>query len=170
MKIAVVFGSHRGRGKNKEIENALKEAEFDHEMDFIRLAEMEITPTEMPVSSADGFGDVLNRLITADCLLLAIPVYCPYPAKFVAFMERLMDVSYQNAHKPLLGKQVAIVYYCSVKICDETPIKILFQKYLMDDYRFDIPNYDGYINNEPSPNEKYNNDVTQYVLDIVKKL
>ena len=56
------------------------------------------------------------------------------------------------------------------EICDEKPLKILFQKYLMNDYRFDIPNYDNYINNEINPNEKYDNDVTKYVLDIIKNL
>jgi len=169
MKIAVVFGSHRIEGKNREIENTLRNSNFNHEFDFIRLAEIEIAPTETPISSSDGFSDVLNRLVNADFILLAVSVYCPYPSKFVALMERLLDVSYQNSNKPLKGK-IAIVYYCSVKICDETPIKLLFQKYLMDDYRFDTPNYDKYTNNEPNPNEKYHNDVTQYVLDIVQKL
>jgi len=40
----------------------------------------------------------------------------------------------------------------------------------MNEYRFDIPNYEGYINNEINPNEKYHNDVTKYVLDILKNL
>ena len=169
MKIAVVFGSHRLTGKNKEIENALINAKFDHEFDFIKLAENNIVPTMVSVRETDDFDNVLNRLIRADFLLFAVPAYCPYPAKFVALMERLLDVSYQNPAKPLKGKKVAIVYYCSVKICDETPIKLLFQKYLMDDYSFDVINYNKYVNNEPNPNEKYNNDITEYILDIIRK-
>ena len=47
---------------------------------------------------------------------------------------------------------------------------MLFQKYLMDDYRFDIPNYDKYINDESNPNQKYNHDVTKYILDIIKNI
>ena len=75
-----------------------------------------------------------------------------------------------NSNIPLLGKKTAIVYYCSTKICDERPLKTLFQKYLMNDYLFDIPNYENYINNEINCNEKYDNDVTKYVLDILKKI
>ncbi len=170
MKIAFVFGSHRTGGKNREIENAIKESTINHEFDFIKLAEFNITPTKNPVSEDDGFDEILGRLINADLLFLVIPTYCPYPAKFIALLERLLDVSYQNPNKPLKGKAVAIVYYCSVKICDETPIKILFQKYLMDDYKFDVLNYDKYINNESNPNEKYDNDVTKYVMDILNNL
>lgn len=170
MKIAVIFASHRLEGKNKEIENALIESKFNHEFDIIRLAEMNITPTLTQKNSNDDFNCILQRLIDADILLFAVPVYCPYPAKFSSLMERLLDVSYLNPNKPLAGKPVAIVYYCSTKICDETPIKLLFQKYLMDEYRFDIPNYGNFINNELNPNEKYDRNVVKYVLDIVRKV
>ena len=122
MNIAVVFGSHRTEGKNKEIEIAIKEAGFSHIFDFVRLAESNITPTQTPVEVDDDFDDILTRLSRADILLLVVPVYCPYPAKFAALMERLLDVSYQNPNKPLKGKPAVIFYYCSTKICDETPL------------------------------------------------
>jgi multimeric flavodoxin WrbA len=170
MKVSIVFGSHKIEGKNKEIETAIKNLDLSHVFDFIRLAEMNISPTLTPYYENDMFDNILARMVSADVVLLVIPVYCPYPAKFVAFMERLLDVSYLNPNKPLLGKKTAIVHYCSTKICDEKPLKTLFQKYLMNEYRFDIPNYEGYINNEINPNEKYDNDVTKYVLDILKNL
>lgn len=170
MKISVIFGSHRLEGKNKEIENAILSLNTTHVFDFIRLAEMNISPTLTPICENDMFDNILARMVFADVILLIIPAYCPYPAKFVALMERLLDVSYLNPNKPLLGKRIAIVYYCSTKICDEKPLKTLFQKYLMNDYRFDTPNYDNYINNEPNPNKKYCNDVTKYVLDILKNI
>lgn len=170
MKISVVFGSHRLDGKSKEIENEIQNLDTTHIFDFIRLAEMSISPTLTPLCENDMFGNVLGRMVSSDVILLIIPAYCPYPAKFVALMERLLDVSYLNPNKPLLGKKTAIVYYCSTKICDEKPLKILFQKYLMIDYRFDVPNYGNYINNEINPNEKYDNDVTKYVLDILKNI
>lgn len=170
MKVSILFGSHKNEGKNKEIETAVRNLDMPHDFDFIRLSEMNISPTLTPLYENDMFNNVLTRLVSADVILLVIPVYCPYPAKFVALMERLLDVSYLNFDKPLLGKKTAIVYYCSTKICDERPLKTLFQKYLMNDYRFDIPNYENYINHELNPNEKYENDVTKYVLDILNNL
>jgi multimeric flavodoxin WrbA len=170
VKIAVVFGSHRLEGKNQEIINAIQSLDSTHIFDFIRLAEMNISPTMTPLYENDMFENILTRMVSADVILLIIPVYCPYPAKFISLMERLMDVSYLNTNKPLLGKKTGIVYYCSTKICDERPLKILFQKFLMNDYSFDIPNYDNYINDEGNPNEKYGKDVTKYVLDILKHI
>lgn len=170
MKISVVFGSHRLEGKNKEIESAIRHLNSTHVFDFIRLAEMNISPTLTQLCEDDMFDSILARMVWADVIVLVIPAYCPYPSKFVALMERLLDVSYLNPDKPLFGKKTAIVYYCSAKICDEKPLKILFQKYLMNDYRFDIPNYDNYINDEINPNVKYDNDVTKYVLDILNKI
>jgi hypothetical protein len=170
MKIAVILASNQLNGKCGEIETTLKSSKLNHEFDFIRLTEMEIAPTKSVINENDNFDNILNRLIEADAVFIVVPVYCPYPAKFCALMERLLDVSYQNPNKPLKGKPVAIFYYCSIKICDETRIKILFQKYLMDDYSFDIPNYSGFINNESNPNEKYNNDVLKYILDVAQKL
>lgn len=170
MKISVVFGSHRLDGKSKEIENEIQNLDTTHTFDFIRLAEMNISPTLTPLCENDMFDNILGRMVSSDVILLIIPAYCPYPAKFVALMERLLDVSYLNPNKPLLGKKTAIVYYCSTKICDETPLKILFQKYLMNDYSFYVPNYENYINNEINPNLKYDNDVIKYVLDILKNI
>ena len=43
VKIAVVFGSRRLKGENKEIENTINSAAFCHEFDCIRLAEMTVT-------------------------------------------------------------------------------------------------------------------------------
>ncbi len=91
MKIAVLFASHRLGGKNREIEKALLKAKFNHVFDFIRLAEMDITPTLTPKNTNDDFDSILNILIDAEVLLLVVPVYCPYPAKFTALLERLLD-------------------------------------------------------------------------------
>ncbi len=169
MKIAVLMASHRTTGKNLEIENAIIKSNFNHEFDFIKLAEKNITPTLTDFAN-DDFDDILARMINSDVILLIVPAYCPYPAKFVALMERLLDVSYLVENKPLENKFIGIFYYCSVKILDETPIKLLFQKYLMNNYSFDEINYDKFANAEATPNEKYHNNITEYVLDVIKKL
>lgn len=170
MKITVILASNRLDGKCGAIESALMASEANHKFDFIRLAEAEIAPTQSIANDNDSFEYILKRMAEADAIFVVVPLYCPYPAKFCALMERLLDVSYQNPNKPLKGKRVAIFHYCSVKICDETGIKILFQKYLMDDYRFDIPNYTRFLNTEINPNEMYNNDVLEYILDVIRKL
>lgn len=173
MKIAVLFASHATGGKHEEIKQMILSLPLSHEYDFIEMSSVDIKPcfqchdcTDSKKCDKDDFPQVLHRLANADVNVIVVPVYTPYPSKFVALMEKLLGASYLKSDKPLRGKKTAIVHYCSSKICDETPIKLLWQKYLMDDYRFDIPNYD-FINQEQNPNEKYNRDIIQYVKDIV---
>ena len=84
MKVTILFGSHKNEGKNKEIETAIKNLDMPHDFDFIRLSEMNISPTLTPLYENDMFNNVLTRLVSADVILLVIPVYCHYPAKIVA--------------------------------------------------------------------------------------
>lgn len=90
-----------------------------------------------------------------------------------ALFERLTSVLFFTGRigkpeNPLLNKKAAVVNYCSNKICDETQIKLIFQKFLMGGYSFTEVNY-NFINNCPDPNEKYG-DVCEYVKDIVMSL
>lgn len=177
MKIAVVFGSHRRGGKNQEIEEMLMKLPVLHKYDFIRMAETYIEPCSVcngcekikRCIKDDNFNNVLDRFIKADVIMIITPVYAPIPSKLAALFEKLLSVSFLNPEKPLKGKKTAIVNYCSSKICDETEIKMHFQKYLMDDYGFSKVDYD-YINNEANPNEKYSRDVVEYVKNIVLNL
>lgn len=176
MKITVLFASHSTGGKHEEIRQMLLSLSLKHEYDFIEMSSIDIKPClqcaeckDADKCDKDNFPEVLNRLVNTDFNLIVVPVYTPYPSKFVALMEKLLGVSYLKKDKPLRNKETAIVYYCSTKICDETPIKILWQKYLMDKYSFDIPNY-NFINNERNPNEKYDGNITEYVKDIVTNM
>lgn len=177
MKIAVVFGSHRSLGKSKEIEEMLIGLPSLHEYDFIRMSEIDIQSCSVCNGCEkikrcvmnDEFNNILHRLIKAEIIMIITPVYTPIPSRLAALFEKLLSISFLNTEKPLKGKKTAIVYYCSTKICDETEIKMLFQKYLMDDYGFVKVDY-NYINNESNPNEKYNNNVVEYVKDIVMNL
>lgn len=136
MKVSVVFGSHKIEGKNKEIETVINNLEMPHDFDFIRLAEVNISPTLTPLYENDMFDNILARMVSADIILLVIPVYCPYPAKFIALMERLLDVSYLNSNKPLLGKKTAIVYLCKLyvystvlcNLCDHRQKRVYLDK------------------------------------------
>lgn len=118
----------------------------------------------------DDFAEVLNRLANADMNLIVVPVYTPYPSKFVALMEKLLSVSYRVEGRPLKNKPTAIFYYCSVKIVDEMPIKYLWRQYLMDSgyYTPPTPNY-PFLNegNCDELNEKYNRDITACIKDFV---
>jgi multimeric flavodoxin WrbA len=172
MKIAVVFGSHRMGGKTKIIKDMLQNLASEHEYDFISMSDVDIKPLTVNnddttcLDAGDDFYNVLDRLVNADINMIICPAYCPYPSKFTALMEKLLAVSYKNENKPLKGKRTAVFYYASTKILDEKPLKLLYQKYLMDDYSFFDISYD-YINNEPTPNEKYNNDIVEYIKDMV---
>lgn len=173
MKIAVLFASHRTGGKHEEIKKMLLSLPLKHTYDFIEMSSINVKPCLMcdnctggATCDKDNFPEALARLVNSDINIIVVPVYAPYPSKFVALMEKLLKVAYLNSNKPLNGKKTAIVYYCSTKICDETPIKVLWQQYLTDDYNFDFPTY-NFINHEQNPNERYNYNVTEYVEDIV---
>jgi multimeric flavodoxin WrbA len=124
-------------------------------------------------SDSDKFEDVYHRLISSDAILIITPVYSVIPSRLTALFERLTSVLFSTGllgkpENPLCGKKVAVVNYCSNKICDETQIKLIFQKFLMSEYSYTDVNY-NYINNCSNPNEKYG-DVSEYVKDIVSNL
>ena len=185
MKVAVLFGSHRNSGTNEVIEKAILGLNTPHEFDFIRMADNRIESCSscyccvkagkcvLPNSDSDKFENVFHRLIIADAILIITPVYSLIPSRLTALFERLTSVLFSTdllgkPENPLWGKKAAIVNYCSNKICDETQIKLIFQKFLMSDFSYTEVNY-NYINNCPNPNEKYS-DVSEYVKDIVSSL
>lgn len=182
MKIAVVFGSHRRTGKNKEIEDMLTNLKFDHELDIIRMADIKIEgcsscykcANEKECIIQDDFSSILNRLINADIIFIITPVYSAIPSKLTALFERLTSLLFatelmNTERNPLYGKGAAIFNYCSCGIVDETPIKLIFQKFLMKEYSFFEVNY-MFINNCPNADEKYNHNVCEYIKDVVLSL
>ena len=61
-------------------------------------------------------------------------------------MEKLLNVCYRIENRPLKNKPTVLFLYCSVKIADETQLKIHWQQYLMDTgYSFTEVNY-PYLN------------------------
>ena len=185
MRVAVVFGSQRQEGTHNKIEDMIDGLEIRHEFDYIRMNEIKIEGCVaceecsrtgvciLPTNMNDMFYNVLERLRKADVILIITPVYTPIPSRLTALFERLLSISYFSheigkLERPLKNKKTAIVSYDSGKISDETQIKIIFQKFLMDDYDFFKVNY-NYINDEKYPNEKFNN-VIEYVKDIVLNL
>jgi multimeric flavodoxin WrbA len=183
MKIAVIFGSQRAGGSATKIEGDIRKLGLDHEFDFIRMSDLRIEgciacekcaktgKCALPESRDDMFGEALRRCVESEAMIVITPIYAPYPSRLTAFMERLLSVSFfayqeNKRQRPLLGKKAAVICYGSGKIEDETQLKILFQKYLMDDYGFFEVNYD-FLNKIEKPNERYGN-VNEYVLDVVK--
>jgi multimeric flavodoxin WrbA len=185
MRVAVIFGSQRQGGTHSKIEDMIDGLNIPHEFDFIKMSEIKIEGCVdckecsrtgvciLPSGKNDMFHNVFDRLKNADVILIVTPVYAPIPSRLVAMFERLLSVSYYSneigkLERPLKNKKTAIVSYDSGKIGDETPIKIIFQKFLMDNYDFFNVNY-NYINIEINPNEKYLN-VIEYVKHIVLNL
>ncbi|HEX2952443.1 MAG TPA: flavodoxin family protein [Bacillota bacterium] len=183
--MAVVFASHRRDGTNGLIEKAIINANTVHDYDFIRMADNRIESCiacyacaktgecALPSNDRDQFREVFDRLKKADAILIITPVYALIPSRLTALFERLTSVLYASGlmgkpENPLFGKKVAIVNYCSDGICDETELKIIFQKFVMSGYSFTEVKY-HYLNNVLKPNEKYG-DVCEYVRDIVVNL
>lgn len=182
MKVAVILGSQRKNGTSKIIEENIMNLSLSSDFDFIRMSELKVEGCiacekcsttgrcVLPQNTNDMFNNILNRLITANVIILITPIYSPYPSRLTALMERLLSISFfafQNSKitRPLKGKSTAIICYGSSKIENENQLKLLFQKLLMDKYSFTDINYQ-YINQIENPNEKYKN-VVEYVNDIV---
>lgn len=184
MNIAVVLGSQRKKGLWNEIENCIKKNR-DNEYDFIRMSETKIEgciacegcaksgKCILPESQNDMFEDILSRLKKAEAILIITPIYSPYPSRLVALMERLLSISFfgyeiGKIERPLKNKRTGVICYGSSKIEDDIPMKLLFQKYLMDNYSFTEISYD-FINDEKNPNQKYGN-VIEYVQNVIRRI
>jgi len=179
VKIAVVLASHRRTGKNKEIADMIAALHFPHTVDFIRMADENIGSCTSCCKCADAgecvckddFQAVLQRLINADCICIVSPVYAPIPSRLCALFERLTSFLFAtgaiNTDKnPLVGKSAAVFSYCSAGIVDETPIKLMMQRFLMVGYSFTEVVF-PYMNQCDTPNETYGNDITSYVRDTL---
>ncbi|MEW6103943.1 MAG: flavodoxin family protein [bacterium] len=131
MKILGISGSQRKDGNSylllkSSLEGAKEEGIFETEI--LQLADFEIKPCEAHYSGLhkfeawgcgkkpykcilkDDFGKAFQKMITADGIIIAAPLYYPVPAKLVALMERLMVIVYfakkadKNYIWPLTGK------------------------------------------------------------------
>ena len=67
---------------------------------------------------------------------------------------------------PLLNKKVGIFSYCSSQSCDDSVMKLIFDKFVMKNYRFDVSTY-RYLNDHDF--QKYS-DIIDYVKDIAVRL
>jgi len=196
MKIAVIFGSHRREGKNKEIEKMLIGLNLPHELDFIRMSETNISYCNAcgfcwdnkDCVIDDDFKPTLQRLTAADVIFLIIPVYALIPAKFTALLERLTSWHHQlkeSEDNLLLGKKVGVFAYCSCFICQCDDIKNIFRKFLVTEkwtgkgglsdesksYRFLTDEYllnlyATQYSGLPGPDNVFDHDIVEYVKSV----
>lgn len=164
MKITVLFASNSHGGKHEEIKNMIQSLRLPHEFDFIELADQQITHcrhdcpncvirSEYRCLDGDDTFQLQDRLCKADMNLIIVPRYYPYPSKFTALMEKMLNACLRTANRPLKDKPTAIFLYCSSKIDDETQLKILWQQFLMDE------GYSFYEVNYPFLNESYHDEL-----------
>jgi multimeric flavodoxin WrbA len=183
MNIVVIFGSHRMGGTNGEIEKMLIELNTVNKFDFIHLAEKKIEGCTschkcseagycvVPPSENDHFQEVYDKMVSADAVLIIAPVYAGIPSRLTALFERMTSVLYHtgvmNTDKnPLLNKKVGIFSYCSSQVCDDSAMKLIFDKFVMKNYRFDVSTY-RYLNDHDF--QKYSS-ILDYVKDIAVRL
>jgi Multimeric flavodoxin WrbA len=185
MKVVVVFGSHRLGGTNREIEEMLKNFSARHELTFIHMADKKVESCTschqcgktghcvLPQTEHDHFQEIYDKMVCADAILIITPVYAGIPSRLTALFERLTSVLYDTGmmnteQNPLLNKRVGIFNYCSSQICDESALKLIFDKFVMRGYRFDYSTY-PYLNNCSCPNKTYGS-IVDYVKDIMMNL
>lgn len=191
MKIAVLFGSHRREGKNKEIEEMLIGLNLPHELDFIRMADTNISGCNHCFGCEgknacvvdDDFNSVRERLVAADVIFLVTPVYALIPSKLTAVLEKLTCMGHlNNSTTFLLGKKVGVFVYCSCFICQCDDLKGIFRKFVVEDeydetknnYRYLTDDYMYIANTERSanpyaklgPDNIFNHDIVEYVKSV----
>ena len=185
MDILVIFGSHRLGGTNMEIEKSMQLMVDRFKFDFVHMADHKIEGCVschacsgtgkciLPVSQGDRFQEIFDKMVNADAIFIISPVYAGIPSRLTALFERLTSILYNGrmmntASNPLSNKQVAIFSYCSCGICDDNAIKVIFDKFVMQNYRFDKSTYQ-YLNCSKNPQTEYA-DITSYVLATLEKL
>ena len=185
MKILTIFASHRTGGKNADIEFAMHQYSDDFDLDFVHLSDHKIESCAschlcgqlghcvIPPSDNDCFQEIFDKMQSADAIFIISPVYANIPSRLTALFERLTSVLFDTGrintdNNPLLNKKAAVFSYCSAGICDDSPIKLIFDKFLMKNYRFDCTTY-TYLNTTTRPQEKYS-DITDYVTDTLELL
>ena len=182
MRIAVLFASNSHGGKHEEIKNMMISLGLPHTFDFIEMAEHQIThcrqecqgcviQSEHRCLDGDDTFEIQEKLRQADMNLIIVPRYYPYPSKFTALMEKLLNTCLRASNRPLKGKPTAIFLYCSSKIDDERQLKILWQQYLMDEgYSFFEVNY-PFLNEDYSEglNDRYHKNIVEYIQDFLMK-
>jgi multimeric flavodoxin WrbA len=183
MNIVIIFGSHRTGGTNGAIEKMLKELHTVHTFDFIHLAEKKVEGCTschkcgktgycvLPPSQNDHFQEIFDKMIASDAVLIIAPVYAGIPSRLTALFERMTSVLYDTGlmntdNNPLLNKKVGIFSYCTGGVCDGSALKLIFDKFVMKNYRFDVSTY-HYLNDHDF--NKYSN-IIDYVKDIVVQL
>ena len=181
MKVLVIFASHRIGGKNAEIEKAMCGYADSFEFDFVHLANCKIEGCTacnrcgesgycvLPQSEGDRFQEIYEKMVSADAIFIISPVYAPIPSRLTAIFERLTSVLFNAGlintdNNPLLNKKTAIFSYCSSGICDETPIKLIFDRFVMKN----LSTY-SYLNKSLYPKDEFN-DITEYVIKTLEKL
>lgn len=185
MKILVIFGSHRIGGTNAKIEKVMRSLSGKFDFDFLHLADHKIEGCTschqcgkigrcvLPESESDRFQEIFDKMKMSDVIFIISPVYAAIPSRLTALFERLTSVLYDSGvmntdRNPILNKEVAIFSYCSCGICDDAPIKTIFDKFVMLNYRFDKSTY-RYLNTCENPQDEYSN-ITEYVMDTLKQL
>ena len=182
MNIVILLGSNRKIGKSQEIEAMLSRVDSKHTIDVIRMADAtiesclacDLCAQRGACHLEEDFEAIYLKLIDADALFIIVPVYASIPSKLTALFERLTSLMFSTGimnseRNPLLGKPTAIFYYCSSGIADETPLKLIFQKFLMVGYDFFNVNY-NFLNDCPDADERYGRDVCRYVQDVLLSL
>ncbi|MCH5192295.1 MAG: flavodoxin family protein [Oscillospiraceae bacterium] len=185
LKVLVIFASHRMGGKNAEIESAICPYISDFDFDFIHLAEHKVESCTschrcgqagycvLPPSDKDRFHEIFDKMQAADAIFIISPVYANIPSRLTALFERLTSVLFDTGkintdQNPLLNKKAAVFSYCSAGVCDDSPIKLICDKFFMKNYRYDRTTY-NYLNSLPDPRTHYGN-ITDYVTDTLESL
>lgn len=181
----VIFASHRLGGKNSEIESAMRKYNEYFNFDFIHLADNRIESCTschccgkvghcvLSPNENDKFQEIFDKMIAADAIFIISPVYASVPSRLTALFERLTSVLFDTGrintdNNPLLNKKTAIFSYCSAGICDDSSLKLIFDKFVMKNYRYDYTTYQ-YLNDFDKPQEKYY-DIIDYVTDTLDLL
>ncbi len=185
MKIIILFGSHRIGGTNSEIERMIKELPINHQFDFIHMADYKVESCNscekcsqnkrciLPITDNDHFQEIYDKFIEADAIIIITPVYAGLPSRLTALFERMTSVLFFSGlmntdNNPLLNKKVGIFNYCSSGICDDSYIKILFQKFVMKNYSFNQLDY-NYLNHYKDPNSIYGS-LKEYIKQTILNL
>jgi multimeric flavodoxin WrbA len=105
--------------------SGIREADKNVETKLVYVSDLNVDPcracydvcSDSPYQCAvqDGFQQIFKEMVTSDALVFGSPKYFPIPSSMIAFMERLVCLSYftemkhPSAHHPLEDKPCGLI-------------------------------------------------------------
>lgn len=153
-RILLVLGGGRANGNTARLANSFASGARDagHDVELVSLQKVEVNGClgcnacryGKPCIQKDGFNDLIPKILAADCVAFASPLYFwMISAKLKAFVERFYCIAEEDPAPPLGRYERYPVKDCALLMTSADNYFWTFEQ-AVSYYRFAIVNYIGF--------------------------